>query len=49
MCCIVLLVHKLYNQRLESEKYLVVFLVQVIKGSIHGKLLVEYEPSLQHA
>ena len=43
------LVYRLHNQRFVSEKYLVVFQVQFVKGGIHGKLLVEYEPSLQYA
>ena len=46
---LVQLVHKLHNQIFVNEKYFVVFLEQVVKGSIHSKLLVEYESSLQHA
>ena len=49
MHCVGGIVHKLHNQRFINEKCLVVFLIQVVKGSIHGKSLVEYEPSLQHA
>ena len=43
------MVHKLHNQIFIHGKYLVVYQVQVVKGSIHFKLLVEYEPSLHHA
>ena len=42
-------IYRLHNQGFVSEKYLVVCLVQVVKESIHDKLLVEYEPRLQHA
>ena len=35
-------IYRLHNQRFVSEKYLVVFQVQVVKGSIHGKMLIEY-------
>ena len=43
------MVYRLHNQRFTNEKYLVVCIIQVVEGSVHGKLLVKYEPSLQHA
>ena len=43
---LVQLVHAPHDQIFVSDKYLVVCLIQVVKGSIHDKLLVKIRTKL---